>query len=434
MHQFVPFARTLRWLMTVAAITLFALTLFQSCSKKDAPPPDKPKPTLGTASLVEGPFNTVVTITGSNFSTTLRDNRVYFNGIEATVTAVTANSLTVSVPKGAGTGLITASINGTLLSGPMFTYDYTTVVSTLAGSYFGSDDGTGTDAHFEFPCGMGIDGAGNLYVSMQLEGRIAKVTPGGVVTTIATGLSQPEGIAVDASGNIYVSETNKNRIVKIAPGGTVTIFAGSGQEGAQDGVGIAATFNTPVGLAIDGSGNLYVADASNNMIRKITPAGVVSTLAGNVMEGGGDGQGSAAGFSGPFAVAVNAAGTVFVADTYNNMIRKIKPDGTVTTIAGGKQQGSTDGTGRDARFDQPRGIAVDQSDNLYVTDFSRGLIRKITPTGVVTTIAGNSTQASIDGIGTAASFRGLFGAIMAPSGILYITDGGGNTVRKITFE
>ena len=258
-------------------------------------------------------------------------------------------------------------------------------------------------------------------------------TPGSANGTgTAASFNQPFGVATDIQGNLYVVDHLNNLIRKITPAGVVTTFAGSGAIGKQDGTGTAATFNNPTGIAVDRAGNVYVADESNNLIRKITPAGVVTTLAGSGQSGSQDGQGTAASFSNPSGIAVDVAGNVYVTDLINNKIRKITPGGLVTTLAGSGFSGSADGTGAAATFNQPYGIAVDQQGNVFVTDWGNDLIRKITPTGVVTTIAGSGSAGLADGIGSAASFNQPFGIAVDEHGDLYVADTGNEEIREIT--
>lgn len=199
--------------------------------------------------------------------------------------------------------------------------------------------------------------------------------------------SDPFGVVVDAVGNVFVADGgDSNRIRRISPAGEVSTFAGA-KEGFADGVGTAAAFNTPSGLAIDRKGNLIVADTANHAIRRIAPNGTVTTLAGNGKPGQADGVGIAAQFNGPVAVALDKAGNVFVADTYNDSIRRIAPDGTVSTVAGTGHPGANDGSARAASFDTPSGIAVGRDGTLYVADTGNDAVRVVAPGGQVTTLA-----------------------------------------------
>lgn len=251
-----------------------------------------------------------------------------------------------------------------------------------------------------------------------------------LVSQASGSLTYAEGIAADASGNLYVADMMAHVIRKVTPAGVVTTFAGSGSQGSADGTGTAASFNYPDSLAVDGSGNVYVADTSNNMVRKITPAGVVTTLAGATTQGSIDGTGSAARFWMPSGLAIDASGNVYVSDGNNNMIRKITPAGVVTTLAGSTTSGHADGTGTAASFNFPRGIAVDSAGNVFVADAWNYMVRKITPAGVVTTVAGSTTSGSTNGIGTAATFSSPHGIALDASGNLYVTDA--DMIRKIT--
>jgi endonuclease YncB( thermonuclease family) len=330
------------------------------------------------------------------------------------------------------------------------------VVTTLAGSAAnppGSADGTGAAARFSDPFGIAVDGSGNVYVADNFNNTIRKITSGGVVTTLAGSATNPAGsadgtgaaarfslpwaAAVDGSGNVYVADVGNNTIRKITSGGVVTTLAGSAAnpQGSADGTGAAAQFNSPYGLAVDGSGNVYVADTFNNTIRKITSSGVVTTLAGTAGGAGStDGTAAAARFNGPSGVAVDGSGNVYVADTYNNTIRKITSGGAVTTLAGTAGiAGSGDGTGAAARFNNPNGVAVDGFGNVYVADTNNSTIRKITPAGVVTTLAGTAgTGGSADGTGAAARFNNPNGVALDGFGNVYVADTNNSTIRKIT--
>ena len=319
------------------------------------------------------------------------------------------------------------------------------VVTTFAGSGIeGRADGTGIAANFYNPVGVAVDGSGNVFVADTGNHKIRKISPAGVVTTAAgvdmaqdgTGtvasFYSPCGLAVDSSGNLFVADTYNNKIRRITPEGMVTTFAGSGLAGSTDGTGAAASFREPFGVAVDGNDNVFVADTSNNKIRKITPAGVVSTLAGSGDQGGANGSGPAASFSQPSGVAVDGNGNVFVADRSNQKIRKISAAGVVTTFAGSGFSGSTDGTGAAASFSQPSGVAVDMSGNLFVADTWSNKIRKISPTGVVTTFAGSGSQGSADGSATGASFNRPTGVTVDINGNVFIADRENHKIRKIS--
>jgi ribosomal protein S11 len=325
-------------------------------------------------------------------------------------------------------------------------------VTTLAGlaGFTGSADGTGSAARFKHPGGVATDSSGNVYVADSYNFTIRKITPAGAVTTLA-GLAGSSGsadgtgsaarfyvqwgVATDSSGNVYVADSYNHTIRKITPAGAVTTLAGlAGTSGSADGTGSAGRFNEPFGLATDSSGNVYVGDTFNNTIRKITPAGAVTTLAGLAGgSGSDDGTGSAARFYGPAAVTTDSSGNVYVTDTANDTIRKITPAGAVTTLAGAGSWGSADGTGSAARFYNPLGVATDSSGNVYVADYNNSTIRKITPAGAVTTVAGLADgSGSADGTGSAARFNAPFGVATDSGGNVYVADSYNDTIRKIT--
>lgn len=321
----------------------------------------------------------------------------------------------------------------------------TVTVSTFAGkSTVGSSDGVGTSASFNSPRGIATDVAGNIYVTDSWTGLIRKISPTAVVTTLAGNdkidmdgrgpvFWNPAGIAVDASGYIYVADSHNNRIRKVSPEGVVTTLAGMGVQGYADGPGATAKFYNPEGVALDASGNVYVADLHNNLIREISPEGVVTTLAGSGAIGADDGKGTKASFNSPYDVAVDAIGNVYVADTQNNMIRKINRGGVVSTLAGSGAQGAADGRGDAASFYRPFGLGLDAYGNIYVADSNNNKIRKVTPQGVVTTLAGSGEFGSDNGPGAKASFAGPADVAADLSGNLYVTDGH-TMIRKIVIS
>jgi sugar lactone lactonase YvrE len=324
---------------------------------------------------------------------------------------------------------------------------YFGIFAGLAGSS-GSTDGTGSAARFNNPAGIAVDTAGNLFVADRGH-TIRKVTSAGVVTTIAglannqgsadgTGsaarFSDPTSVAVDTAGNVFVADRNNYTIRKITSAGVVTTLAGlAGNVGSADGTGSAARFNNPYGVAVDTSGNVFVADSANNTIRKVTSAGVVTTIAGLAgSSGSADGTGSAARFNFPTRASIDTEGNLYVADQFSNTIRKVTSAGVVTTLAGlAGSSGSTDGTGSAARFNLPAGIAVDTAGNLFVADSDNNTIRKVTSAGVVTTLAGLAgSLGSINGIGSFARFRTPTGIAVDTSGNVFVADSGSYTIRN----
>lgn len=325
------------------------------------------------------------------------------------------------------------------------------IVTTLAGSSNGFADGTGAAAQFKESYGIAVLPDGNIVVADSYNNRIRLVTPSGVVTTLAgqttagsadgTGsdasFNIPYGVAViPSSGNIVVADTFNHRIRLVTyPGGVVTTLAGSGSLGTTDGTGTAASFNYPTGVAvIPSTGVIVVTDNNSHRIRLVTPAGVVTTLAGSGI-GYADGTGAAASFKYPSGVAViPSSGDVVVADTNNNRIRLITyPGGVVTTLAGQTTAGSADGTGAAASFNQPFGVAVIPSSGvIVVTDTLNRRIRLVTPGGVVTTLAGSGNIGSTDGTGSAASFYSSQGVAVTPTGDVVVNDAGNRRIRVIT--
>ncbi|WP_339697380.1 Ig-like domain-containing protein [uncultured Roseivirga sp.] len=289
-------------------------------------------------------------------------------------------------------------------------------VSNLAGTNnYASVDGTGLGANFYMPDDIVLDASGNMYVSDFGSNKIRKITPIGVVTTLAgsgvTGsangnglnasFNHPRGLAIDATGNVFVADRDNNVIRKITPSGDVTTYAGSGAWGSTNGASGNARFNSPNGVAVDASGNLFVTDGNNNLIRKIDTNGNVSSFAS---------------VANPFGIAIDAASNLYVTDRDNNLVHKIASNGVVTTLAGTGVSGSADGPGLSASFNYPSGITVDASGNVYVADKSNNKIRKIAPNGEVTTVAfvADATGIAVDA-----------------SGVMYASTGR-NRIKKIS--
>lgn len=319
----------------------------------------------------------------------------------------------------------------------------------LAGNVDGSGwvDGTGSAARFNQPQGLTADGAGNLFVSDSSNQTIRKITQAGVVTTVAGTIGQlaswdgtpggfryPAGLAVDASGNLYVADRGNSSLRKVTPAGVVSTLAGtSGSSGSADGTGAAARFAGPSSLALTAAGDLIVADTNNHLLRKVTAAGVVTTLAGSAgLSGSTDGTGSAARFTYPEGVVVHPNGNIYVTDRGNQILRQVTPAGVVSTLAGSPSLGGTaDGTGSAARFFNPRRVTVDGAGDLWVSDGNQTL-RKVTTGGTVTTVAGVvSAYGWVDGPAASARFNGLAGLAFVPSGRLAIADEFNHAVRLL---
>ncbi|MEI7733285.1 MAG: immunoglobulin domain-containing protein [Verrucomicrobiota bacterium] len=354
-----------------------------------------------------------------------------------------AGGYTVVVTNAYGTVTSTVATLTVLLQG----YNFTTLAG-LTGTY-GSIDAAGTNARLNAPYGVALDGAGNVYFSDSVNYTLRKATPAGGVTTLAglagilgsaNGTSNsarfffPRGVAVDGATNLYVADAANHTIRKITPAGVVSTYAGiPGTNGSTDGPAGLARFYNPSGVAVDSATNVYVADTANHTIRLITPAGVVSTVAGSAANpGSADGTNAVARFYNPSGVAVDAVGNLYVADTGNHTIRRIAPGGVVTTVAGSSgNSGSADGTGSAARFYSPSGVAVDVTGSLYVADTGNQTIRKLTPGGTASTVGGLASAAgSSDGTGANAQFWAPEGIAVDGSGNLYVTDYSNNTLRK----
>jgi sugar lactone lactonase YvrE len=355
------------------------------------------------------------------------------NQVERNVISAITNVLTNSVLAYQTTNFLSSNQNFLGIASNYNSYNEVVYVWTFAGSGSGTfADGTGTNASFHYPYEIDIDSSGNLYVGDSYNHRVRKVTTNGVVTTLAgsggnsyadgtgTGASfnYPQGIAVDSNGNVFVGDLNNNRIRKVTPAGVVTTYAGSSY-GYLDGTNTNAQFRSPNGLAVDNSGNIYLADFNNYRIRKIDPDGIVTTVAGT-NSGYVDGFVTNAKFNHPSVVTLDSNGNMIVSDFDNFKIRKITPAGDVTTI------------GASGSFGRPCGVVADNYGNVFVADMTANRIQKISATGVVTVIAGSGTSAYADGIGTNASIYQPAGLVFDSSGNLFVSDQFNNRIRKIT--
>jgi len=287
---------------------------------------------------------------------------------------------------------------------------------------------------FYAPTGIALDAAGNIYIADYGNDLIRKITAAGMVSTYAgsgmlgslngsiaiASFNEPTGIALDISGNLYVADAGNNCIRKITTAGMVSTLAGTDSTGMADGPAATATFFGPAGVTLDAANNVYVADAGNNLVRMITPSGTVSTIAGLNGE-----------FANPTGIAINTKGNLFVANYLDNTIMQISA-GTISVFAGSGQQGAANGPAASATFYFPNNVAVDASGNVYVADGINNLIREITPAGIVSTLAGSGIAGAADGTGTAASFNGPSGLAVDAQGAVYVADTNNNLIRKIT--
>ncbi len=323
-------------------------------------------------------------------------------------------------------------------------------ITTLAGQIGvgGYVDGVGGQAKFQLPNNVAADRAGNVYVADTANNVIRKITTDGAVSTLAglagsrgntDGLGStarfwaPFGIAVDSSGNVYVADTANNTIRKITPAGMVTTLAGlAGHPGSADGSRGSAQFRNPWSVAVDSKGNVLVADMSNDTVRKIAPNGQVTTVAGQAgISGNADGFANNAQFNDPFAVAVDSADNIYVSDTGNNTIRKITPTGTVVTLAGSAGfAGSSDGNADTARFWNPQGLAVDHDGNVYVADTGNNTVRKITPMGVVNTLP-EPTGGTTNKVAGNLQLNSPGGVAVDGAGNILVADTNNHCVRKL---
>src|SRR5947207_3719540 len=420
----------------------------------------------GNQAIFNNPYATAVDSAGNVYvadTTNYAVRKITSTGVVTTLAGLAG---TAGIIDGTGSDARFGALNGIAVdrTGNVYVTDgsYHTVrkitpagvVTTLSGTpaVTGSADGTGSAARFYSPFGIAVDSAGNLYVTDLNNQTIRKITPAGVVTTVAGAAGvigstdgsgsaarfhYPAGIAVDSAANVYVADTYNYTIRKITSAGSVSTFAGTaGVYGRADGTGSAALFSFPKGVAV-GGGNVYVADTWNSTIRKITSARVVTTVAGSGAAGNANGTGSAAQFNYPYGLSANNTGIIYVADSYNREIRKITSTSAVTTLAGsattdGGGVGSTNGTGRAARFFNPNGVTVTGT-TVYVADSNNSTIRKISSTGAVTTFAGiTRLPGSANGMGGVAQFYYPNGVAADKAGNVYVADTSNSTVRKIT--
>jgi len=318
-----------------------------------------------------------------------------------------------------------------------------TVTTVIGNNKSGFADGEGYDAKFNFPWELVLDSEGNIFLVDRSNHKIRKISKQGIASTIAGSVKgyaegvgsramfhNPAGIALDNEGNLYVADCFNHRIRKITQSGSSSTVAGRGSAGFFDGPTVHALFRYPWGIAIDAEGSIYVADTNNHRIRKIEQ-GNVTTFAGSGIAGYADGMKGQAMFNQPYGIAVDEDGNVFVADYSNHCIRKVTQQGDVSTMAGNGKPGYADAEGNQALFNYPMRLALDAGGNLFVTDYCNHKIRKVTQQGVVTTIAGSGIAGFSDGTGSRAMFNNPSGIALDSKSNIFVADSSNHKIRQI---
>jgi sugar lactone lactonase YvrE len=386
-----------------------------------------------TISPNHGPAFTVVTINGTGFNPNMLLDRVFFNGIEATVVSATSSIITAKVPVGAGTGNVSVRVMGNTITGPVFNYELSAIATVIAGSGgAGVNNGIGTAASFATPTGLTVDTFGNIYVSDLGAFEIRKITPAGVVSYFAgnpfhqgnvdgtgTGalFAYVNDVDADLAGNVYVADYDNGNIRKVTPAGVVTT--------------IASGFPSPTGIAVDHNGYIYIVAPTASYIMRFSPTGQREEWAGqSATSGSSDGPAATATFDEPYGVTVDGAGNVYVVDWRKQNVRKITQAGMVTTIAGiAGVQGFTNGPGSMATFKTPRAIAADNNGNLYIADVGNNAIRKIDASGNVSTYLDHVSSYTTD-----QNYFGAYGVAVDKNGVVYVTNTSENKVIRITIQ
>ncbi|WP_405205952.1 IPT/TIG domain-containing protein [Aquimarina sp. LLG6339-5] len=404
--------------------------------------------TIDSISPDSGPGDTEVTINGSAFNTDENVVTVFFNDVEAVINSITTTQIRAVVPRGAETGIVRIVVNGEEVLGPEFTYVITPAqVSTLIRSEIPGDvDGPVAEASFSALWNIAQDNEGAIYITDYGNNKIRKIDVNNIVSTVAgmTGVtgsingtlaeatfSNPRSMIIDPDGNLVLVDFNNNNVRKIdLTNQTVETIAGTGEFGLVNGIGSIAQFSSPIGLAIDSSGNLYVSDFSAATIRKITPDNVVSTFVGTGEAGFVDGPADVAQIGFVTGMEFDIDGNLIFGD--GNRIRQVTPERVVSTIAGTGVDGDVDGESDIAQFDGLLDLDIDSEGNIIVVDFGNKKIRQLSPEGIVSTLAGTGEIGFMDGVPTIATFNNPRGLLVGENDIIYISTD--DSIRIITPE
>jgi sugar lactone lactonase YvrE len=416
-------------------------------------PPTAPVVTWVSPSLGDVAGGTTVTVTGGGFTGA---TAVSFGGSAGTdLHVVSDTSLTVVTPAHAsatvdvtlttaiGTSLVVAADNFT------YTVHHALSVSAGSGAFGAPTPGPAANSALYIPSGVAVDGAGNIYIADSGNGVVEKVTPAGMLSIVAgtgtngaptpgpatsSNLWGPQGVAVDGAGNVYIADSGNSVVEKVTPAGVLSILAGTGTYGAPTpGPATSSELGAPMGLAVDGSGNVYIADYVNNIVEKVTPAGVLSIFAGNGM---GDaptpGPATSSALLDPRSVAADGAGNVYIVDD-NEMVEKVTSAGVLSIFAGNGMVGApTPGPAASSQLAHPHGVAVDGAGNVYIADSGNNLVEKVMPGGVLSIFAGTGTAgAPTPGPATGSPLNYPSGVAADGAGNLYIADSYNCLVEKV---